>query len=173
MNAPVQTPRPTALSWVDGGSRGNPGEGGAGVVLDLGDGQRERHTLYLGRTTNNEAEYAALLAALERLAELGVAEVSVFSDSELLVYQMNGKYKVKANNLRPLWDAARQLAGTFGRFSIQHIPRLANWEADRLANEAMNSRCSTLPTPRQLQALHPSESLRRRLAKNRREELFR
>lgn len=167
MSTPLQTPRPTAQSWVDGGSRGNPGEAGVGVVLDLGDGQRERHTLYLGRATNNEAEYAALLAALERLAELGVAEVSVFSDSELLVFQMNGQYKVKANNLRPLWNAARQLAGSFRRFSMQHIPRLANREADGLANEAMNSRRSTLPMPRQLQALRRSATPHRRLHQNR------
>ncbi len=146
----------TALAWIDGGSRGNPGEAGAGMVLDVGDGRLESHTLYLGRATNNEAEYAALLAALERLAALGVAEVVIFSDSELLVHQMNGIYKVKAANLQPLWSAAQQLAGSFRHFSIRHIPRSANAEADRLANEAMNSRRSTLPVHPSLRALRSS-----------------
>ncbi len=140
-----------AQAWIDGGSRGNPGEAGAGLVLDVGDGRLETHTIYLGRATNNEAEYGALLAALERFAALGVAEVVIFSDSELLVRQMNGYYKVKAANLQPLWRAAQQLAGTFRSFSIRHIPRTANAEADRLANEAMNSRRSTLPIPPLLQ----------------------
>ncbi len=144
----------SVLAWIDGGSRGNPGEAGAGIVLELAGGQRERHSLYLDRATSNEAEYAALLAALERLATLGVAGVSIFSDSELLVHQMNGVYRVRAGNLRPLWGAAQQLAGSFRLFSIRHIPRQANAEADRLANQAMDSRRSTLPVPRLVQALN-------------------
>lgn len=146
-------PSSAAAAWIDGGSRGNPGEAGAGVVLNLGDGWEERHTLYVGQATNNEAEYAALLAALERLLAIGAAEVSVFSDSELLVRQMNGQYKVRAANLRPLWTAARRLARTFRRFSIQHVPRVANSVADGLANQAMDSRHSTLPVPCEFAAL--------------------
>lgn len=152
MSTPVERNAPPATVWVDGGSRGNPGEAGAGVVLDLGGGRRELHTLYLGRGTNNEAEYAGLLAALERLVALGADTVRVFSDSQLLVRQMNGQYKVKAENLRPLWSAARQLASSFRHFSIGHIPRSANAAADALANQAMDSRSSTLPVPRQLLA---------------------
>lgn len=156
MTTALPVPMAEALAWIDGGSRGNPGEAGAGVVLEVGGGGAERHTLYLGRATNNEAEYAALLAALERLAALHVAAVIVFSDSELLIHQMNGLYKVKAANLRPLWSAAQQLAGSFRSFSIRHIPRSANAEADRLANEAMTSHRSTLPVPPSLQALRSS-----------------
>ncbi|MEP0775843.1 MAG: ribonuclease HI family protein [Acidobacteriota bacterium] len=160
MSTPLERSTPPATVWVDGGSRGNPGEAGAGVVLDLGGERQERHTLYLGRGTNNEAEYAALLAALERLVALGVEEVRVFSDSQLLVRQMNGQYKVKAENLRPLWSAARQLASSFRHFSIGHIARGANAAADALANQAMDSRSSTLPVPRQLLALRRSEGHR-------------
>lgn len=116
-------------------------------MLDLGGSGQERHTLYLGRATNNEAEYAAVLAALERLAALGAAEVRVHSDSELLVRQMNGQYTVRAGNLRPLWSAALKLARSFRRFSIRHIPRTANSAADALANQAMDTQRSTLPLP--------------------------
>lgn len=152
MSTPLERSALPATAWVDGGSRGNPGEAGAGIVLDLGGERRELHTLYLGRGTNNEAEYAGLLAALERLVALGVHGVRVFSDSQLLVRQMNGQYRVKAENLRPLWSAARQLASSFRHFSIGHIPRSANATADALANQAMDSRSSTLPLPRQLLA---------------------
>ncbi len=157
MSTPLENSNPPATVWVDGGSRGNPGEAGAGIVLDLGGERQERHTLYLARGTNNEAEYAGLLAALERLVALGVDRVRVFSDSQLLVRQMNGQYRVKAENLRPLWSAARQLASSFRHFSIGHIPRTANRVADALANQAMDGRRSTLPVPRQLLAPRRSD----------------
>ena len=135
-----------AAAAVDGGSRGNPGESGCGIVLEL-RGRREQHTLYLGTATNNVAEYAALLAALERARELGVGSLEVRSDSQLLVEQMNGGYKVKAAHLKPLWVRARILAAGFRRFTIVHVGREANRAADDLANRAMDERVSTLPRP--------------------------
>jgi ribonuclease HI len=135
-----------AKAWVDGGSRGNPGAAGCGIVLDL-EGAREEHYLFLGRATNNVAEYAALLAALERANAVGVREIAVSSDSELLVKQMNGAYRVKQPHLQRLWLAAQQLARSFARFSIQHVRREANAVADGLANQAIDRKESTLPRP--------------------------
>ncbi len=140
------TPRPGAAAAIDGGARGNPGEAGCGIVLRIG-ARREEHTLYLGTTTNNVAEYAALLAALERARELGVTALEVTSDSLLLVEQMKGRYKVKAAHLKPLWLRARMLAAGLRTFSITHVPRDANRAADELANRAMDERASTLPRP--------------------------
>ncbi len=135
-----------AAAAIDGGSRGNPGEAGCGVVLELAD-RREEHCLYLGTATNNVAEYAALLAALERARALGVERLEVRSDSQLVVEQMKGAYKVKAAHLKPLWLQARTLAAGFRRFAIVHVAREANRAADALANRAMDERASTLPRP--------------------------
>ena len=131
---------------IDGGSRGNPGEAGCGIVLEA-SGRREEHTLYLGRTTSNVAEYVALLATLERAHALGLEELAVRSDSQLLVEQMNGSYRVKAPHLKPLWLRARTLAAGLRRFSIVHVPRERNRAADALANRAVEQRTSTLPRP--------------------------
>jgi ribonuclease HI len=141
---------PTAVAAIDGGSRGNPGEAGCGVVLELAGGRHEEHTLYLGRTTNNVAEYAALLAALERATALGVRVLEVRSDSELLVKQVTGAYRVKAPHLQRLWLRVQELARALARFRIAHVPRESNAAADRLANRAMDTRTSTLPRPRVL-----------------------
>ncbi len=138
----------SAVGWIDGGSRGNPGPAGCGIVIELSDGRRETHTLFLGTTTNNVAEYAALLALLERAAALGVPRLEAHSDSELLVKQLKGEYRVKAPHLQPLWLRAAELRRGFTRFAISHVPRAANAEADRLANRAMDERASTLPRPR-------------------------
>jgi len=137
----------TAVAAVDGGSRGNPGEAGCGIVLELDGADAEEHSLYLGRTTNNVAEYAALLAALERAAALGAEAVEVRSDSQLVVEQMHGGYRVKAPHLLPLWQRARMLAAGFRRCRLVHVPRAANRRADALANRAMDERVSTLPRP--------------------------
>ncbi len=139
-------PPASAAASIDGGARGNPGEAGCGIVLEL-RGRREEHTLYLGTATNNVAEYAALLAALERARALGVESLDVTSDSQLLVEQMNCRYKVKAPHLKPLWLRARTLAAGLRRFSIAHVAREANRAADALANRAMDERASTLPRP--------------------------
>lgn len=138
-----------AVAWVDGGSRGNPGEAGCGIVLHMGE-RRELHTLFLGKATNNVAEYAALLAALERAKALGAGELEVSSDSELLVQQMTGGYRVKQPHLQRLWLAAQQLSRSFARFAIRHVRREANAVADSLANLAMDQKASTLPRPQAL-----------------------
>jgi ribonuclease HI len=138
-----------AQAWVDGGSRGNPGDAGCGVILQLAD-VREEHYLFLGTATNNVAEYAALLVALERARSAGATEVEVCSDTELLVKQMNGAYRVKQPHLQRLWLAAQQLARSFARFTVRHVPRSANAAADRLANLAMDQKTSTLPRPKGL-----------------------
>ena len=129
-------------AYVDGGSRGNPGPAGAGVLLQADDDGTALHEAvhFLGRTTNNVAEYKALIAALRAARDLGAAEVEAYSDSELLVRQMNGQYRVRNAGLAPLFAEAQKLAGTFGRFEIAHIPREQNAHADRLANQAMNCR---------------------------------
>lgn len=135
------SPRPLRVkAYVDGGSRGNPGPGGAGVLLQAVDDGTELHEAghFLGRTTNNVAEYKALIAALQAARRLGAEEVEAFSDSELLVRQMNGQYRVRNAGLAPLFAEAQELAGGFSRFRIVHIPRAENARADRLANQAMN-----------------------------------
>jgi probable phosphoglycerate mutase len=125
---------------VDGGSRGNPGPSGAGVIVrDASDGQViQEFGLFLGRATNNVAEYRGLLAGLERASQLGAAEVDVASDSELLVRQMNGEYRVRNEALADLFQQAQQLQRQFKRCTFRHVRREENAAADRLANQAMN-----------------------------------
>lgn len=136
-----------AIVWIDGGSRGNPGEAGCGIVIELGDGSRETHSISLGHTTNNVAEYAALLAALERSKALRVRDIEVRCDSQLVVEQINGSYRVRARHLQPLWLRAQQLLRTFSRARVVHVPRASNREADRLANLAIDTHASTVPRP--------------------------
>lgn len=126
------------VAHVDGASRGNPGPAGYGAYLRLDNGEIIEACGFLGRTTNNVAEYAGLLEALS-LAQLeGAKEVEIVSDSLLLVNQMLGLYKVKHENLRPLFLKAISMARTFDRFSIRHTLRAGNKEADRLANRAVD-----------------------------------
>jgi ribonuclease HI len=139
-----------ARAVIDGGSRGNPGEAGCGIVLELPGGVRQEHHVYLGVRTNNVAEYAALLVACEQARRLGVEEFEVRSDSELLVRQMCGDYRVRARHLMPLFERARRLAWSFARFTIEHVPRTSTREADRLANLAMDNHGATLPVPQGL-----------------------
>jgi len=123
----------------DGGSRGNPGPAGYGAVIE--DPQRRvaaRLSEYLGKQTNNYAEYSGLVAVLTWAAGHGARRLRVISDSELMVKQMKGQYKVSNPGLRPLWEEARRLARTLDAFEITHTLRAGNAEADRLANEAMD-----------------------------------
>jgi ribonuclease HI len=121
--------------YIDGAARGNPGPAGSGAYVPGQDGRApEEHFEALGRTTNNVAEYRALLLALGRARSVGATEVRIFSDSLLLVEQMNGRYKVRAEHLKPLWQEAYIAAKRFSRFSIVHVPRERNRQADRLAN---------------------------------------
>lgn len=142
--APAATP---ARAFIDGGSRGNPGDAACGFVLELADGRHEEHGVFLGRQTNNVAEYAGLLAALERALELGVVALEVRADSELLVCQINGVYRVRAGHLQPLWRRAQELISNFHPFAITHVMRAGNAAADRMANLAMDGRSSTRPRP--------------------------
>jgi len=124
---------------IDGGSRGNPGPGGAGVVVrDDSDQPLLEAGYFLGRVTNNVAEYTALLRALDCAVQVKAGELSVYSDSELLVRQINGKYRVRNAALRPLFKAAVDTLGKFTRWRIQHVCREDNQRADELANMAMD-----------------------------------
>jgi ribonuclease HI len=123
----------------DGGSRGNPGPAGYGAVIEDPHGQVvARLSEYLGRQTNNYAEYQGLLAVLGWAVTNGAKRLCVVSDSELMVRQMKGQYKVKHPGLRPLWDEAQKRASRLEDFEMRHTLRGGNKEADRLANEAMD-----------------------------------
>ena len=123
----------------DGGSRGNPGPAGIGVVLSAADGT-PLVTLgrFIGRATNNAAEYAALIAGLQEAKKLGAKRVAVRGDSELIVRQMRGEYKVRNADLRPLYEQAQALLRQFDQSTIQHNYRHNNALADKLANLAMD-----------------------------------
>lgn len=123
----------------DGGSRGNPGPAGYGAVIeDAGRRVLAKLSEFLGVQTNNYAEYSGLLAVLKWAIEHGHKRLRVVSDSELMVKQMKGQYKVASPALRPLWEEARRLSRQLERFEISHTLRGGNKEADRLANEAMD-----------------------------------
>jgi probable phosphoglycerate mutase len=123
----------------DGGSRGNPGPSGYGAVIEGPDGiVAAELSEFVGIQTNNFAEYSGLLAVLKWAIDNGTKHLRVVSDSELMVKQMKGEYKVSSPVLRPLWEQARTLARKLDRFEIRHTLRGGNKEADRLANEAMD-----------------------------------
>lgn len=124
---------------IDGASRGNPGPAAYGVVAESEAGAPvAAFSKFLGTATNNQAEYQALLAALEFARSNGYRRLKVLSDSELLVRQMRGEYKVKSDGLKPLWERARRAALGFESWSIRHVPREENRESDRLANMALD-----------------------------------
>ena len=125
---------------TDGGARGNPGPAAYGYVLEGDDGQvLAAHGEAIGTATNNVAEYRALIAGLEKAVELGVDELEVISDSELLVKQMRGEYKVKNEALRELNDEAATLARQLGSVAYKAVRREHNELADRLVNEALDA----------------------------------
>ena len=148
---PAASPEPASAVAVDGegthtlmsdgGSRGNPGPAGCGAVLLDADGRQVgAWRRYLGRATNNLAEYQGLILGLTQAAALGVRRLTVLMDSELLVRQLNGQYQVKSPQLKPLHQQARQLLTGFAQVQIRHIPRERNQLADALANQAMDQR---------------------------------
>ncbi len=127
--------------YTDGGSRGNPGPGGAGFTLEDEKGNSLlARGIYLGKTTNNIAEYTAIKEALQAAQELGAESVKLFSDSELLVRQLNGQYKVKSPNLKPFYADCMELLGEFKAWQVTHVYREQNARADALANEAMDNK---------------------------------
>ena len=129
-----------ALLYTDGGARGNPGPAAYGFVLEADDGTvLAAEGEAIGEATNNTAEYRGLIAGLARAAELAVPEVEVRSDSELLVKQMRGEYRVKNENLRALSLEAARLARVIGKVTYVHVRREKNELADRLVNEALDA----------------------------------
>jgi ribonuclease HI len=125
---------------TDGGARGNPGPAAYGYVLEMEDGHvLAAHGEAIGHATNNVAEYRGLVAGLEKAAELGVRELEVVSDSELLVKQMRGEYRVKNQALRELWEQAEELERRFARVKYTAVRRAHNELADRLVNEALDA----------------------------------
>ena len=131
---------------IDGGSRGNPGPASYGVVIRDPRGEVVAQLKkYIGRMTNNVAEYYGLIAALDYAQSHGIRALRVESDSELLVRQMRGQYKVKSAELRPLFERARKMSHTFASFKIEHVYREQNAEADALANEALDETSDTPP----------------------------
>jgi len=125
--------------YIDGGSRGNPGPAAAGFVLTDPAGARlQARAFFIGKTTNNVAEYTAIIKALEAAKQIGAKQLNVFSDSELLVKQINGQYKVKSEQIRPLFRQAVCLLNEFENWKVQHISRDENEQADKLVNQALN-----------------------------------
>jgi len=133
------TTPPHLVAHVDGGARGNPGPAGFGVVVEDQQGKVvAAFSRYLGHHTNNFAEYSGLIAALGYVIEHQHPALRVLSDSELMVRQMNGVYKVRSPELRPLYEEARRLSRQLQWFRIEHVRREKNAKADRLANQAMD-----------------------------------
>lgn len=127
------------ILYFDGASRGNPGPAAAGIVLtdqtgtvlaEIGE--------YIGETTNNVAEYKALLKGLEQAKNLNASTLTIYGDSQLVIQQMNGSYQVKHPNLLPLYNQAKSMVGAFDKVLLIHIPRQKNTRADQLANEALD-----------------------------------
>lgn len=127
------------LLMVDGAARGNPGEAGCGAVITDENGVIVKElSRYLGRTTNNVAEYEGLLMGLKALLKLGQKHIVVQSDSQLLVRQLNGEYRVKDEKLKMLFAQAMRLLRQFGSYRIVHVRREMNKSADRLANRGID-----------------------------------
>ncbi|MCL1846660.1 MAG: 6-carboxytetrahydropterin synthase QueD [Coriobacteriia bacterium] len=132
---------------TDGGSRGNPGISGIGFVLEVSDGRELKDlchgSAFIGKATNNVAEYRALIWGLQNACALGVKVLAVQADSELLVKQLKGEYRVKNEGIKPLHREAKQLLEGLESFTVKHVTREENSEADRLANLAMDSQAMT------------------------------
>ena len=124
--------------FTDGAARGNPGPAGIGVVIRNDEKVLLEVAEYIGKATNNVAEYMALIRGLEEAIDLNERSVEVFCDSELMVKQMNGEYRVKNDGLIPLYLQAQALKKKFKHFSLNHTPREENKHADRLANRGID-----------------------------------
>ena len=131
---------PEIVAHIDGGSRGNPGPAAYGVVIETAQGQPVKaFARFIGETTNNFAEYQGLLAALEYALNQGYRRLRVLTDSELMARQISGRYKVRSPDLKPLHDKAQALIARLESFSIRHVYREHNREADHLANKALDA----------------------------------
>jgi len=135
----MQDTKYEVIVYTDGASRGNPGPSAAGFILKDSKGtQLQAKAFFIGRNTNNVAEYTGIVKALEAAETTGAKSLMVFSDSELLVKQINGQYKVKSEQIRPLFQQAVEMLGRYENWEIQHITREKNKEADKLVNHALN-----------------------------------
>ena len=128
------------ILFIDGASKGNPGHAGIGIRIERDGELLTEHCEYIGQATNNAAEYRALIKGLELAVRFRADRVTVFSDSELVVRQMNGRYKVKSNALWPLYQTAHKQSKTFAKFQIAHVRRDQNDKADQLANRGIKGR---------------------------------
>ena len=129
----------TLVVHVDGGSRGNPGPAAVGAVVAAPDGSVLREEgRYIGETTNNVAEYRAVLLGLELAAALGPGRVEVVNDSELVARQLQGRYRVKNPGLKPLYEETLRALRRFGSWSVRNVPRAGNERADSLVNRALD-----------------------------------
>ena len=127
--------------YVDGGARGNPGPAGAGGVLFDSKARRlDEFKKYLGEATNNQAEYQGLILGLKLARENKITKLSIFMDSELIVKQVRGEYKVKNEGLKPLFEKVMKLLSKFSKYKITHILRGRNKLADALVNEAIDTK---------------------------------
>ena len=148
-------------AYCDGGSRGNPGPAGYGVFLQNADGKTVGElSEYLGKKTNNFAEYSGLLAALDYAIQQGIPKLKVVADSELMVKQIKGQYKVNSPELRPLYEEAKRRIGKLEAFQIQHVLRGKNQQADRLANQAMDKGMGRSAAPASSSAGEKPQTLR-------------
>jgi ribonuclease HI len=146
------------IAHIDGGSRGNPGPAAYGVAIKTVLGEPvTAFAKYLGETTNNFAEYQGLLAALEYALAHGYPRLRVATDSELMARQISGQYKVRSPDLKPLYDRAQALIARFESFSIRHVYREQNREADRLANKAMDDAERGIVKPPQVSIASPDQ----------------
>ena len=136
-----------AVLRTDGGSRGNPGPAGAGFVIEVADEIVCRGGMFIPNATNNVAEYEAFIWGLENVAALGHREVTVYADSELLVKQINGQYRVKNEGLKPLFARAKAALRAFDSHRVVHVRREFNTEADLMANGAMDERSTVGDAP--------------------------
>lgn len=129
--------------YTDGGARGNPGPGGIGAVIyDEDKNKLAEISEFIGEATNNQAEYKAVIAAIEKARELGAAELEFYLDSELVVKQLNREYRVKNGELAPLFVKIYNATLGFKKVVFKHVPRERNKEADRLVNEALDKALS-------------------------------
>lgn len=128
----------TVLAFADGGSRGNPGPAAWGALLQQDGRTFIELNEYIGNRTNNVAEWTGVVKILEKALELGVQDIEVRLDSELVVKQLLGQYRVKNESLIPLYQAAKSLSARFSKFKIMHVRREHNKEADRLVNQALD-----------------------------------
>lgn len=127
------------IIYTDGASRGNPGEAGIGVVVTDDDGKKlVEVSKYLGHETNNVAEYYALIKGLQEGIELGAQEAEVFLDSELVVKQVKGEYRVKNEVLKLLFERVKRILQEYESITVKHVPREKNRDADKLANKAID-----------------------------------